>query len=84
MRANMETSTRCWGFTVSGILLNYALTAAFWGRCQAQTHFARLPDGALDPLYLRSMSTHWIRATLITLTGLVVFWMVAQDLSSKA
>jgi hypothetical protein len=64
-------------------VLIYALTAAFWGRWQARTHFARLPDGALDPIYLRSMSTHWIRATLITLSGFVVFWMVVQDLSNN-
>jgi hypothetical protein len=30
------------------------------------------------------MSTHWIRATLISLNGLAVFWMVIQHLSSKA
>jgi hypothetical protein len=64
-------------------VLTYSLTAAFWGRWQAQTHFARLPGGALDPMYLRSMSTHWIRAALITFSGLVVFWMVIQHLSSK-
>lgn len=62
-------------------VLIYALTAIFWGRWQAQTHFAKLPDGGLDPMYLRSMSTHWIRAALITLSGFLVFWMVAQDLS---
>jgi hypothetical protein len=65
-------------------VLIYALTAVFRGRWQAQTHFARLPGGALDPMYLRSMSTHWIRAALITLSGLLVFWMVVQDLSSQA
>jgi hypothetical protein len=62
----------------------YALTAAFWGRWQAQTHFARLPDGSLDAMYLRSMSTHWIRAAIITLNGLLAFWMVIQHLSSRA
>ena len=61
----------------------YAATAAFWGRWQAQTHFAKLPDGSLDPMYLRSMNTHWVRAAIITLNGLVVFWMVVQHLSSK-
>jgi len=65
-------------------VLVYVLTAAFWGRWQAQTHFARLPDGALDPMYLRAMSTHWIRATLITLSGLTVFWMLVQNLSTQA
>lgn len=64
-------------------LLIYALTAALWGRWQAQTHYARLPEGGLDPMYLRSMSTHWMRATLITLSGLLVFWMVVQDLSKN-
>jgi hypothetical protein len=34
-------------------------------------------------MYLRKMSTHWIRATLITLSGFVVFWMVVQDLSNN-
>lgn len=62
----------------------YTLTAVFWGRWQAQTHFARMQDGSLDPMHVRAMSTHWIRATLITLNGLAVFWMVFQHLSSKA
>ena len=79
------------GVTAAPVWLNialhvatYALTAAFWARWQAQTHYAKLPDGALDPMYVRAMSTHWIRATLITLNGLAVFWMVIQHLSSKA
>jgi hypothetical protein len=62
-------------------VLTYALTAAFWGRWQAQTHFATLPGGGLDPVYMRAMSTHWVRAVLITLSGLAVFWMVVQHLS---
>jgi|SRR5579863_9586593 len=61
-----------------------ALTIAFWGRWQGQTHFAKLPDGSLDPMYVRSVSTHWIRATLITVNGLVVFWMVIQHLAGRA
>ena len=64
-------------------VLIYVLTAVFWGRWQAQTLFARLPDGGLDAMYLRTMSTHWIRATLITFSGLLVFWMVVQDLSKN-
>jgi hypothetical protein len=78
------------GVTAASVWLNvgiqvliYALTAAFWGRWQAQTHYATLPGGGLDPMYMRAMSTHWIRATLITLSGLVVFWMVVQDLSNN-
>lgn len=35
-------------------ILTYSLTAAFWGRWQAKTRFAKLPGGALDALYLRS------------------------------
>lgn len=62
-------------------VLVYVLTAAFWGRWQAHTHFARLPGGTLDPMYLRSMKTHWVRAVLITLNGLLALWMVVQDLS---
>ena len=61
-----------------------ALTIAFWGRWQGQTHYARMPDGSLDPMYLRVMSTHWIRCALITLNGLLVFWMVVEHLSGKA
>ena len=64
-------------------VLIYALTAMFWGRWQAQTRYARLPNGGLDPIYLRSMNTHWIRAALITLSGFCVFWMVVQDLSKN-
>lgn len=62
----------------------YALTAAFWGRWQAQTQYARLPDGSLDPMYVRVMSTHWIRAALVTVNGLLVFWMMIEHLSSKS
>ena len=76
------TATAVW-LDIALQVLIYALTAAFWGRWQAQTNFARLPDGALDPIYLRSVSTHWIRATLITLSGSVVFWMVVQDLAKN-
>jgi hypothetical protein len=35
----------------------YTLTAAFWARWQAQTHYAKLPDGSLDPMYVRAMDT---------------------------
>ncbi len=62
-------------------VLIYALTAMLWGRWQAQTHYATLPGGGLDPMYLRGMGTHWIRAALITMSGLIVFWMLVQDLS---
>jgi hypothetical protein len=79
------------GVTAAPVWLNialqmviYGLTVAFWGRWQAQTQYARMPDGALDPIYLRVMSTHWIRCALITLSGLVVFWMVVEHLSRKA
>jgi hypothetical protein len=65
-------------------LFTAALTIAFWGRWQGQTHFAKLPNGLLDPMYERSMSTHWIRATLITVNGFIVLWMAVQHLSSKA
>jgi hypothetical protein len=78
------------GVTAAPIWLNialqvatYASTAAFWGPWQAQTHFAKLPNGSLDPMYVLSMSTHWIRAAIITLNGLAVFWMAVQHLSSK-
>ncbi len=62
----------------------YVLTAALWGRWQAQTHYATLPDGSLDPLYVRVMSTHWIRSALITANGLLVFWMMVEHLSRRA
>lgn len=78
------------GVTATPVWLNVglqgitaALTIAFWGRWQGQIHYARMPDGSLDPMYMRVMSTHWIRAALITLNGLLVFWMVAEHLSSK-
>ena len=78
------------GVTAAPVWLNitlhvatYTLTAAFWARWQAQTHYARLPNGSLDPTHVRAMTTHWIRATLITLNGVAVFWMVIQHLSSK-
>jgi hypothetical protein len=63
-------------------ILTYGATIAFWGRWQAQTHFAVLPDGSFDPTYMRTMSTHWIRGAIITLNGLVILWMVVQHLSA--
>jgi hypothetical protein len=61
----------------------YALTVAFWGRLQAETNFARLPGGSLDPTCGRVMSAHWIRAALITANGLAVFWTVVQHLTNR-
>ena len=79
------------GVTAAPVWLNivlhvatYALTIALWGRWQAHIQYAKLPDGTVDPLYARTMSTHWIRAVLITSNGLVTFWMVVQHISSKA
>ena len=61
----------------------YILTAIFWGPWQAQTHYARLPDGSLDPVYQRVMSTHWIRAALISANAVLVLWMMIQHLSHR-
>ena len=78
------------GVTWAPLWLNIALqigtgclTAAFWGRWQAQTHYARRMDGSLDPMYVRIMSTHWLRAALITANGLLVFWMTIEHLSNR-
>jgi hypothetical protein len=79
-RPDGVSSTAVWLNAVIQVLI-YALTAIFWGRWQAQTHYATLPGGGLDPMYLRGMSTHWIRAILITLSGVMVFWMLVEDLS---
>jgi hypothetical protein len=62
-------------------IVTYATTAAFWARWQAKTHFAVMPDGSLDPMYALTMNTHWIRAAIITLNGLVIFWMLVEHLS---
>lgn len=79
------------GVTATPVWLNVGLqaaiyigTAILWGRWQAHTYFARLPDGSLDPMYVRGMTTHWIRSTLITLSGLMVFWMVVEHLASSS
>jgi hypothetical protein len=82
-RAEGVTATPVW-LNIGLHVAMYALTAAFWGRWQAQTLYAKMPDGLLDPMYVRAMSTHWIRATMITLNGLIVFWMVIEHLSSRA
>jgi hypothetical protein len=70
-------------FSIGSQVATYVLTAALWGRWQAQTHFARLTDGSLDPMYARIMNTHWIRAALITVNGLAMFWMMIEHLSSR-
>jgi hypothetical protein len=61
-------------------VLTYATTAAFWGRWQAKTHFAVLPDGSLDAMYALAMSTHWIRCVIITINGMVIFWMIIENM----
>ena len=58
--------------TCLDLVATYTLTAAFCARWQAQTHYAKLPNGSLDPMYVRAMSTHGKCATLITLNGLVL------------
>ncbi len=63
-------------------IVTYAATAAFWARWQAKTHFAVRPDGSFDPMYSLAMNTHWIRAAIITLNGLVIFWMVAENMAA--
>ena len=82
-RPDGVTSTPIW-LNVGLQVATYASTAAFWGRWQAQTHYAKRPDGVLDPMYVRVTSTHWIRAALITANGLLALWIVIQHLSSKA
>jgi hypothetical protein len=64
-------------------LITGALTGAFWARWQAQTHFAKLADGSLDPTYARIMSTHWLRVALITAQGVVALWMMVEHLSAR-
>lgn len=78
------------GVTAAAVWMNIGLqiftavlTIVFWGRWQGQTHYARLPNGLLDPMYVRNISTHWIRATLITLNAVIVLWMAVQHLSSR-
>jgi hypothetical protein len=64
-------------------LVTGALTGAFWARWQAQTHFAKLADGSLDPMYARIMNTHWLRVALITAQGVVALWMMIEHLSAR-
>lgn len=65
-------------------MVTHTLTIFFWGRWQANTHFARMMDGTLDPTYALIMGTHWVRAALITASGLLVLWMMIEHLSSAA
>lgn len=64
-------------------LLSYLLTAFLWAPWQARTSHARLPDGSLDPTYALIMDTHWIRVALLTASGLVSLWMLAQFMASR-
>ena len=82
LRPDVVTATPVW-LNIFLHVATYALTIALWGRWQANIHYVKLPDGSIDPLYARAMSTHWIRALLITSNGLVTFWMVVQHISSK-
>ncbi|MGI8691034.1 MAG: hypothetical protein ACR2M3_20835 [Thermomicrobiales bacterium] len=61
-------------------VLAYVLTAAWWGRWQAQLHRVRLDDGSLNPLYQRLLSTHWLRVALLTAAAAPQFWMAVRSL----
>ena len=76
------TATAVW-LNLGVQLVTHASTAAFWARWQANTHFAKLGDGTLDPMYARIIAAHWLRAALITLNGLVVLWMMVEHLSTR-
>ena len=77
------TATPVW-LSLSCHIATYTLTILMWGRWQAQMQLARHADGSLDPLYVRAMGTHWIRAVLITMNGLAVLWMMAEHLATRA
>jgi hypothetical protein len=59
-------------------VLTFGLTAAWWGRQQAQLADVRLEDGSLNPRYQRLLTTHWLRVALITASGVLQLWMMAQ------
>jgi|FLYN01.1.fsa_nt_gi hypothetical protein len=72
----------------SGVAIQAAiwiLTALLWAPWQGQLHTAhvRLADGSLNPLYIRLLTTHWLRVGLITAYGLLMLWMMVVHLTKR-
>jgi hypothetical protein len=60
--------------------LAYLLTAAWWGRWQAQLDWVRRENGTLNPDYERLLSTHWLRVALLTAAAIPQLWLAATSL----
>lgn len=59
-------------------VLLYLLTAVWWGPLMARLSS---PDAGLAlPLYHKLMLNHWLRVAIVTVYGILAFWMVAQSM----
>ena len=65
-----------WGFALEGVLL--LGTAAYWGPLMAR--LANPETGLILPLYHELMLTHWIRVAIVTVYGLLAFWMLMRSM----
>lgn len=57
-------------------LAAWVLTAMFWGRWQARITYEDIEPS--DPLVSRLINTHWVRTLLVTLYGILLFWMTVE------
>jgi hypothetical protein len=74
------------GVPVSAVRLGFALecllalgTAVWWGPLMAR--LADSETGLIMPLYRQLLLTHWIRVGLVTVYGLLAFWMLLKSMT---
>jgi hypothetical protein len=70
----------------AGIALQAALwvpTAVWWGPGNARLHDVHLPDGSLDPLYVKLLVSNWGRVAIVNASALLLSWMSALSILGR-
>lgn len=57
----------------------YSGTALWWGPGQAQLEVIHMANGSINPKYIILANTNWFRAGLLTLSGILQFWMALKS-----
>ncbi len=70
-------------FNISMWIQAWVMTVIWWGRWQAQLKQTRQENGAVDPLYHRLLTTHWLRVALFAASGFLQFWMAAKSFLTR-
>jgi hypothetical protein len=61
-------------------VLVLAATAAWWGPGQRRMHYARRPDGTIDPLYRRLCDANWLRVGAVSTVAVLQAILLAGAL----